>query len=307
MQQEMMISGSIKSEPFTSPDRRFPLPPYLSSGIDLFGLYSPKNPTATSPASLTPSSISFEDETEDHHDAAITDSQLYLARLTLQYRQLADRYDLCLSHLQDAADELEALRQENAELRISKNDLAKRLSEIRNGRAIVDEFRRLRLAEEGTSPTSVLGGSFSHSEKRVTLPKSISIRSSGFLRLNSSGRGSGPSSSARFSQHQQQQQHQHQHQKVYLGSGEEKKGEVEVEVYNQGMFKTELCNKWEETGECPYGEHCQFAHGIGELRPVIRHPRYKTEVCRMVLSGDTCPYGHRCHFRHALSPTDRLN
>lgn len=194
-----MITGSIKSEPFTSPDRRFQQ--YLSSGsIDLFGLYSPKNPTVTSPASLTPSSISFDDESEDHHDAAaITDTQLYLARLTLQYRQLADRYDLCLSHLQDAADELEALRQENAELRIAKNDLAKRLSEIRNGRAIVDEFRRLRLAEEGTSPTSVLGGSFSHAEKRVTLPKSISIRSSGFLKLNPTGRPSGPSSSARFS------------------------------------------------------------------------------------------------------------
>nr|CAD1834206.1 unnamed protein product [Ananas comosus var. bracteatus] len=85
------------------------------------------------------------------------------------------------------------------------------------------------------------------------------------------------------------------------GEGPGKEG-MELEVYNQGMFKTELCNKWEESGECPYGEHCQFAHGIGELRPVIRHPRYKTEVCRMVLAGDACPYGHRCHFRHALSP-----
>jgi len=100
---------------------------------------------------------------------------------------------------------------------------------------------------------------------------------------------------------------------VHVGGGSEsKKGPgpdeaaaLELEVYDQGMFKTELCNKWQETGECPYGDHCQFAHGIGEIRPVIRHPRYKTEVCRMVLAGDTCPYGHRCHFRHALSPSDR--
>ena len=77
--------------------------------------------------------------------------------------------------------------------------------------------------------------------------------------------------------------------------------QVDLEVYKQGTFKTELCNKWQETGECPYGDHCRFAHGIDELRPVIRHPRYKTQVCRMVLNGVVCPYGHRCHFLHSLA------
>ncbi|KAI3968768.1 hypothetical protein MKX01_028918 [Papaver californicum] len=48
------------------------------------------------------------------------------------------------------------------------------------------------------------------------------------------------------------------------------------------MTKTELYNKWEETGVCPNGDRCQFAHAVEELRPVIRHPRYKTEVCRMI-------------------------
>lgn len=90
-----------------------------------------------------------------------------------------------------------------------------------------------------------------------------------------------------------------------VGSKKEEEA-VELDVYNQGMFKTELCNKWQETGACPYGENCQFAHGIKELRPVIRHPRYKTEVCRMVLAGDICPYGHRCHFRHSLTEEERL-
>ncbi|XP_021835703.1 zinc finger CCCH domain-containing protein 39 isoform X2 [Spinacia oleracea] len=74
-------------------------------------------------------------------------------------------------------------------------------------------------------------------------------------------------------------------QKVYVQGGSKKEGPIELEVYNQGMFKSELCNKWQETKTCPYGDHCQFAHGIDELRPVIRHPRCKTEVCRMVLSG----------------------
>lgn len=105
---------------------------------------------------------------------------------------------------------------------------------------------------------------------------------------------------------------QGQQQLVYVPGGEGGKrpddvvGAVELEVYNQGMWKTELCNKWQETGACPYGDHCQFAHGIKELRPVIRHPRYKTQACRMVLAGVVCPYGHRCHFRHSLTEHDRL-
>ncbi|KAL5745029.1 hypothetical protein ACOSP7_026175 [Xanthoceras sorbifolium] len=81
---------------------------------------------------------------------------------------------------------------------------------------------------------------------------------------------------------------------------------AEMEIYNQGMWKTELCNKWEQTSTCPYAENCQFAHGITELQPVIRHPKYKTQVCRMVLYGDKCPYGHRCHFRHSLTQQERL-
>ncbi|KAJ4884066.1 Zinc finger CCCH domain-containing protein 14 [Raphanus sativus] len=81
---------------------------------------------------------------------------------------------------------------------------------------------------------------------------------------------------------------------------------LEVEVYRQGMTKTELCNKWQQTGACPYADNCQFAHGIDELRPVIRHPRYKTEVCRMIVTGATCPYGHRCHFRHSLTEQERM-
>jgi butyrate response factor 1 len=43
---------------------------------------------------------------------------------------------------------------------------------------------------------------------------------------------------------------------------------LEFEVYNQDMLKTELCNKWKEIVACPYSDRCQFAHDIGELRPV---------------------------------------
>jgi butyrate response factor 1 len=78
-------------------------------------------------------------------------------------------------------------------------------------------------------------------------------------------------------------------------------GEVEVEAYRQGTHKTELCNKWEQ-GACPYADRCRFAHGLQEMRPVIRHPRYKTLPCQMVAAASGCPYGHRCHFRHSPAP-----
>ncbi|KAG6549003.1 hypothetical protein Mapa_009445 [Marchantia paleacea] len=31
-------------------------------------------------------------------------------------------------------------------------------------------------------------------------------------------------------------------------------------------WKTRLCNKWETTGNCPFGEKCHFAHGTAELQ-----------------------------------------
>ncbi|KAH7435851.1 hypothetical protein KP509_06G081500 [Ceratopteris richardii] len=75
-------------------------------------------------------------------------------------------------------------------------------------------------------------------------------------------------------------------------------------AFPQGMYKTEMCNKWiNSMGQyCPYGEKCQFAHGPQELRPVLRHHRYKTILCRMVAAGEPCPYEHRCHFRHIMYP-----
>lgn len=32
------------------------------------------------------------------------------------------------------------------------------------------------------------------------------------------------------------------------------------------FWKTKMCNKWETTGHCPFGEKCHFAHGLGELQ-----------------------------------------
>lgn len=63
-------------------------------------------------------------------------------------------------------------------------------------------------------------------------------------------------------------------------------------------YKTELCRPFEEAGACKYGDKCQFAHGMRELRNLQRHPKYKTELCRTFHSVGFCPYGPRCHFVH---------
>ncbi|TVU20235.1 hypothetical protein EJB05_36435, partial [Eragrostis curvula] len=325
-------------KPYGPGDGRFSSPNLLTDGADLFygysshpfgrGLVPPSSPspraTSRSRSSSTPSprtasgSRSSSDTgsvVDDGDDAlAAAEHSALLSRLALQYQETAGRYRLCFSHLADTSDEAVALRQENDQLRVANGDLMNRIVMVggkhSSAIALADDFRRLNLAEEQAramaramppppSPPAVMR------PVPAVLPKSISVRSSGYLKMNPSGK------------HRVSKTTDAGSQRVFVGmdgsaKGEEKKDAkkeqggagLEFEVYNQGMFKTELCNQWEETGACSYGDHCQFAHGITELRPVIRHPRYKTEVCRMMLAGILCPYGHRCHFRHSITPSD---
>lgn len=67
---------------------------------------------------------------------------------------------------------------------------------------------------------------------------------------------------------------------------------------NSSRYKTELCRPFQESSTCKYGDKCQFAHGMHELRSLSRHPKYKTELCRTFHSIGFCPYGPRCHFIH---------
>jgi hypothetical protein len=70
----------------------------------------------------------------------------------------------------------------------------------------------------------------------------------------------------------------------------------------KALYKTELCLSAQETGICPYGQKCQFAHHESELRTLDRHPRYKTERCNTFFEKGTCPYGRRCCFIHTVNP-----
>ncbi|ETV77377.1 hypothetical protein H257_08808 [Aphanomyces astaci] len=64
------------------------------------------------------------------------------------------------------------------------------------------------------------------------------------------------------------------------------------------LYKTELCKRFSEYGSCRYGAKCQFAHGLPELRHVLRHPKYKTTKCKSYWGSGHCPYGSRCRFIH---------
>lgn len=72
-------------------------------------------------------------------------------------------------------------------------------------------------------------------------------------------------------------------------------------------FKTEYCAKFQELGQCPFGDRCQFVHHEHELRPRIRALTYKTQHCK---SGSGCPYQQnhsRCIFLHEGETAEMFN
>ncbi|KAJ1974012.1 positive regulation of deadenylation-independent decapping of nuclear-transcribed mRNA [Dimargaris xerosporica] len=68
---------------------------------------------------------------------------------------------------------------------------------------------------------------------------------------------------------------------------------------DEEVYKTELCRSFAITGHCKYANNCKFAHGLAELRPRKRHPKYKSIPCRTFEAHGCCPYGNRCNFIHA--------
>jgi butyrate response factor 1 len=201
------LRSALELKPFAFGDQRLASPPgYLSSlasvgggGDDAlfrcsspfspsFGFSSP-SPLATSSVSvsLSPSSsASLVDDCDDaaDADAVATGHRLQLARLALQYQEVADRYELCLGRLADAADEAAALHRENAELRVANADLTRRLALLSGigkqaaAAAIADEVRRLGFGDHKHAAKECAP------EKPAVLPKSISVRSSDFLKMN---------------------------------------------------------------------------------------------------------------------------
>ena len=67
---------------------------------------------------------------------------------------------------------------------------------------------------------------------------------------------------------------------------------------NTNLYKTEMCASYSNTGSCPYGSKCQFAHGQNELKPVERPPNWRSKPCINWIKNRSCRYGQRCCFRH---------
>nr|CAD1833255.1 unnamed protein product [Ananas comosus var. bracteatus] len=245
-------------------------------------------------------------------------------RILRDLQQMINRYNECFHRLRRASADVDALRRENLDLVAEKLHLTFLVDDREASAAAAaaaagakrKETKKSAIGGDDPDPGASDGGE-RNGGTRGGIPKSISIRSRGFLATAAAaaaavgGRGGGGEASWRPQRLRVPAVLPRDVRKPLISAtfhmaqegGEEAEGEeeeVEVEVYSQGMEKTELCNKWGEPGGCPYAARCRFAHGMEELRPVLRHPRYKTQLCRMLGNGGECPYGHRCHFRHAL-------
>ena len=73
---------------------------------------------------------------------------------------------------------------------------------------------------------------------------------------------------------------------------------IEEENKFDPKYKTELCKKFQSTGQCPYGYKCRFAHGKEELVSKSQGVNYKKKPCKTFNDKGYCPYGSRCSFRH---------
>ena len=73
---------------------------------------------------------------------------------------------------------------------------------------------------------------------------------------------------------------------------------IEEENKFDPKYKTELCKKYQNTGKCPYGFKCRFAHGKEELITKAQGINYKKKPCKTFHEKGYCPYGSRCSFRH---------
>lgn len=164
-------------------------------------IFPPKSPHSSSTIispSLCSSASSDNNQNATARSTIAIEHRLNQARLVLEYQQLRDHYDLCRGHLNDLTEEIDLLRRENARLRLANSELVKLLNLPSQG-TLQSCFRRLGLSDANAtgsdfssedvcsySPTSVMdqSGYETSNPERVWLPKSISVRSSGYLKLN---------------------------------------------------------------------------------------------------------------------------
>ncbi|KAJ1823754.1 hypothetical protein LPJ56_002931 [Coemansia sp. RSA 2599] len=82
------------------------------------------------------------------------------------------------------------------------------------------------------------------------------------------GHGHGQSQSQSQTQSQTQNYHHHQQQQQQPRTPQT----ATVKFDANPLYKTRMCARFTENGECPYNEKCQFAHGEKELRVAPEQP-----------------------------------
>jgi len=72
-------------------------------------------------------------------------------------------------------------------------------------------------------------------------------------------------------------------------------------------YKSEICKNFEIQGFCPYGDKCDYAHGIHELRLINQIQSNKLIKCRYFFQNGFCMYGKRCQFSHKILNDFNIN
>lgn len=144
-------------------------PPKSSSFPDSFSFS--QTPSTSSPSS----SAALIDEFDTEH-------RLNQARLVLEFQELLDHYDLSLARLQSLTKQIELLRQENVDLRSANRNLVQ-LINIASQAAIPQRFDGSEILE----PNQIE----ERNAEKIMAPKSISVRSSGYLMVKQSSAGNG--------------------------------------------------------------------------------------------------------------------
>ena len=73
----------------------------------------------------------------------------------------------------------------------------------------------------------------------------------------------------------------------------------------RSKIKSELCKKFMENGHCKFGNNCDFAHGLDELKEKKHvNSLFKTQVCKNFLQNN-CRFGDRCHFVHPVKSNQK--
>jgi len=71
--------------------------------------------------------------------------------------------------------------------------------------------------------------------------------------------------------------------------------------------KREMCQRFQNKGECLLGKRCMFAHTESDLGKVelVYDDRVKTEICRKWETGK-CVFGRYCPHAHGMEQIGRL-